>query len=163
MWYRSDSSFNDVKSVDTAENIMTELTQDFTADSICKEGNFVFVHQPDVLYSDFASAKSAGHLKRRMTKAQEVRGGVSRSVANVHGEVDVTELVRKVEKACGYKVMQLDGTSKIMLRLKIRHRLHVDSSTIVAGGSPSDLGQASIPCGERKDKRGPNVESGDQW
>ncbi|GAB7337630.1 hypothetical protein MBLNU457_g2926t1 [Dothideomycetes sp. NU457] len=107
----SGSSVNDVKSVDSAENVMDGLTQAFSVDSICREGNLVFVHQPDVLYSDFASAKSAGHLKRRMMKAQEAEGGVSRSVANVHGEVDVAELVKKVEKACGYKVMDLDGTT----------------------------------------------------
>lgn len=107
-----------MKSVDTAENIMHGLTETFNVDSICKEGSFVFVHQPDVLYSDFASAKSAGHLKRRMAKAQEAKGSVSRSVANVHGEVDVAELVKKVENACGYKVMELDGTSKIMIHLK---------------------------------------------
>lgn len=153
MCHRSDSSVNYVKSVDSAANIMDGLSKAFDVDSICEEGSFVFVNQPDVLYSDFASPKTAGHLKRRMTKAQETKGGVSRSVANVHGEVDVAELVKKVERTCGYKVMELDGTSKIMIRLRRGRCLHVNSSAVVGRESPSYLSEAPVSCDQREDKR----------
>lgn len=62
-------------------------------------------------------------MKRRMEKAQKTKGATSKSVADVQGEVDVAELIKSLEKACKYEVIELDGTCKAFVWLKRNYSL----------------------------------------
>lgn len=70
------------------------------------------ISQPGVGAADYGSRFSSPHLRKRIAGEDEkVRS--SFTVADVSGEIDLSELVRLVEKKCGAGLMSVDASSKL--------------------------------------------------
>ncbi|KAI4124616.1 MAG: hypothetical protein LQ347_005676 [Umbilicaria vellea] len=91
----------------SATSITAQLTSQLEK---CPSDTYVVISQPGVGAADYGSRFSSPHLRKRIAGEDEkVRS--SFTVADVSGEIDLSELVRLVEKKCGAGLMSVDAST----------------------------------------------------
>jgi len=89
---------------DVVENTIANVLE------TCSSTDYVIVSQPGVSASDFASSKSAPHLRRWMSR-QEKRIAATGTVPEVFGSIDTAKLETSLSK-CDVEVINVDGSCK---------------------------------------------------